>query len=80
MRAGRAAYERVLQDLMRGYLKRLRLLVTTSIIKSDVFRPFGPVGGAFQGEGVQCCYRCALGPINGEEGLFALESRRGIRC
>ncbi|HBY4233996.1 TPA: hypothetical protein MIT98_27985 [Klebsiella pneumoniae] len=48
MRAVRAAYERVLQNLMRGHLKRLIFLVTTSIIKSDVFRPFGPGGGAFQ--------------------------------
>jgi len=30
------------------HLKRLRFLVTTSIIKSDVFRPYGPGGGAFQ--------------------------------
>nr|QDY98179.1 Hypothetical protein [Leclercia adecarboxylata] len=48
MRAVRAAYERVLRNLTRGHLKRLRFLVTTSIIKSDVFRPFGPGGGAFQ--------------------------------
>ncbi|KLP31013.1 hypothetical protein YA48_09440 [Enterobacter roggenkampii] len=48
MRAVRAAYERVLQNLMRGHLKRLRFLVTTSIIKSDVFRPVGPGGAAFQ--------------------------------
>jgi len=48
MRAVRAAYERVLLNLIREYLKRLRFLVTTFIIKSDVFRPVGPGGGAFQ--------------------------------
>lgn len=78
-RAVRAAYGRVYHNFQRHHLQRLRTLVTTSIIKSDVVPGLRPgAASLFSGGSRLRCCRCARSLVV-ERGFWPQTCSAGLR-